>query len=95
MLSIDLGIPFDELAQMPSSTFSLYKDLYSRKPWGDYRGDLQAAMIAKTAANHAGQRRTKPAALTDFLLDFDGSRAAQDDAGIDLEAEFFPTKDDS
>ena len=40
---------------MDSYEFGLWVAEYNRAPWGEYRSDLQAGIVAATVANTAGR----------------------------------------
>lgn len=89
-LSLALGIPVGELQQrMSSREFAEYLALWRLEPWGDARGDIQAAMIATTIANHLGRKRRR---LADFLPDWlkgrGRNRATTPEAMIALARQF-------
>lgn len=69
-LAMQLGSTIEELGErMSSEEFSIWCALWAEEPWGDYRADLRAAIVARTVAGFAG--KTLPAgaevALTDFM----------------------------
>lgn len=67
MLALDMGRTLEELCcSMTSTEFEMWRALYRQKPWGDKRGDLQAAIVAQAVAHYSGN----PADIDDFLLKF-------------------------
>ena len=44
---------------------------YLESPWGERRGDLHAALICETIANHAGRTRKQMAHMADYLERFE------------------------
>ena len=64
MLCRTLGRTLAELrATLNSDELTLWMAEYQREPWGDYRGDIQAAITASATVNSMGGR-TKP---NDFI----------------------------
>jgi hypothetical protein len=51
------------------------------EPFGEYREDLRAALIASTIANCNRSSKSKPFSLSDFMLDFSEKkkRTVEDD----------------
>lgn len=56
-------------ARISSREFGEWMALYRVEPWGDLRGDVQAAVVASTMANAYRDRkkRRKPFAVKEFL----------------------------
>lgn len=59
------------MERMPSSEFEEWKILYQIEPFGDKRGDIQAALIAQTVANMLRDPKAKAYPLDMFLLSFE------------------------
>jgi hypothetical protein len=61
------------LARANSRELSEWMAFASLEPFGDARGDLQAAIVASTVANTARdpKKRRRPFAPADFVPDFD------------------------
>lgn len=59
-------------ARMPYREFLDWAALWSIEPWGDVRGDMQAALQAATLANVHRNRKQRKKAFTaqDFMPDF-------------------------
>ncbi len=69
-----LGLTVDELgARMSAREFVAWQVFAAREPFGEARGDLQAAHIASVIANVNRDPKVRPQPFTthDFLLDFD------------------------
>ncbi|MBA3730441.1 MAG: DUF4035 domain-containing protein [Sphingomonas sp.] len=69
-----LGLTVDELgARMSAREFVAWQVFAAREPFGEARGDLQAAHIASVIANVNRDPKSRPQPFTarDFLLDFD------------------------
>lgn len=49
-LSLALGKTLEELRSMPESDFRLYQQYYAEQPFGQWRGDYNAARIAQSMA---------------------------------------------
>lgn len=49
-LSLALGKTLCELREMPASDFRLYRQYYEKQPFGQWRGDYNAARIAQSMA---------------------------------------------
>lgn len=73
---------------MSAAEFEDHWQDYQHSPWGERRGDIQAALISQTIANYAGKVRKDAAPIKDFLLDFD--REPTPDAEPDPAAFFGP-----
>lgn len=54
-----------------------WRQYYQLEPFGEERADLRAGIVASTIANvnRDTKRRSKPFAPSDFMPDFDNSRA--------------------
>jgi hypothetical protein len=59
---------------MSSAEFVYWQAYASLEPFGDARGDLQAAIIAQTIANRHRGAREKAYKLQDFLPNFQARR---------------------
>ena len=55
---------------MDSAEFAEWQAMYSIEPWGDRRGDIQAALVSQQVHNSV-PRKGPPAKLADFLLKFE------------------------
>lgn len=72
-LALGLGDTVTDLqARMPYREFLDWAALWSIEPWGETRGDMQAALIATLLANANRDRkqRRKPFRPEDFMPDF-------------------------
>jgi len=49
-LSLALGKTLEELRSMPESDFRLYQQYYDEQPFGQWRADYNAAMVARSMA---------------------------------------------
>lgn len=49
-LSLALGKTLSELREMPESDFNLYRAYYAKQPFGQWRGDYNAARVAQAMA---------------------------------------------
>lgn len=49
-LSLALGKTLAELREMPESDFRLYQMYYAEQPFGQWRGDYNAARVAQSMA---------------------------------------------
>ncbi|HWL29958.1 MAG TPA: DUF4035 domain-containing protein [Burkholderiaceae bacterium] len=47
-LSLALGKTLAELREMPESDFRLYQQYYAEQPFGQWRGDYNAARVAQS-----------------------------------------------
>ena len=65
------------LREIESAELSEWMAYERIEPFGQRRGDYQAAVIAQTVARCAGNKNTK---LEDFLLDFKPARPPQSEA---------------
>lgn len=73
-LAATLGMTVEELgSRMGSAEFSEWMALLRVEPWGPYRSDLSAAIVAWSAA----APWCKEAKLGDFLPDYGGGREAE------------------
>ena len=73
------------LGRMSSAEFTEWVAYYSIEPFGEFRRDLQAGIVASTLANIHGPRR--PLSPADFVLDF--TRAAEEISPEDQERHDF------
>jgi len=62
---------------MDAAEFGLWLAAYQRSPWGEYRTDLQAGIIASTVANVNSTQRFVPADFMPYLEK--GKRYASED----------------
>lgn len=72
-LALALGGTVAELQdRMPQREYYDWVALWSLEPWGDVRGDMNAALLASLTANINRDRRKKAKAFTpaDFMPDF-------------------------
>jgi hypothetical protein len=58
------------MRSMPSDVFAEWLAFFRVSPWGEYRADLRAGIIASTVAtmNSTGRHTYKP---SDFMVDWD------------------------
>jgi len=56
------------LGEMSSYEFQEWAAFYEIDPFGDQRGDIQAGVIASTAANLKRDKKSKPFTPQDFML---------------------------
>jgi hypothetical protein len=56
--------------RIDADEFGEWMALYGIEPWGDARGDIQAAVIASTVANTV-PRKGEAAKLSDYMLSFE------------------------
>ena len=59
------------LARISSSELTEWMIIYGQNPWGGWRGDLNAGIIASTVCNVMGGKRSKMARPIDFMPNFD------------------------
>mgnify|MGYP003335481330 CR=1 FL=1 len=55
---------------MDSAEFAEWQAMYSIEPWGDRRGDIQAALVSQQVHNSV-PRKGPPAKLNDFMIEFE------------------------
>ena len=61
------------LARIDSRELSEWQAYEGLDPWGGWRGDLQAGIVASVVANTMGRRKGQPAFTPqDFLPSFEG-----------------------
>lgn len=65
------------LSQISSYELSEWMVYEQVEPFGDRRGDFQAALICMTLANRLRNKDEQPFKMQDFLLDFERARAEQ------------------
>ena len=83
-----MGMPLSMLSQvMTTEEFEAHWAAYQLSPWGPYRDNLHAAIVASEVANMAGRALAEGAErrLTDYLIrpPSDDAPAADDDSEID------------
>lgn len=73
---------------MPASELVEWEEFSDLEPWGSYRGDLQAGVIASTIANLVRSEGREPAKPSDFLLQFERRAPSEEAKQKGVEAEF-------
>jgi len=77
------------LKTMSARDFNEWAIFYEIDPFGEQRGDIQAGIIASTAANLQRGKNTKPFTPTDFMLFIKKPEYRIDDAEIERRIENF------
>lgn len=54
--------------ELPASDYALLQRYWNWEPWGPYRDNIHAAIIATKVHNALRSKRTPKAKITDFLL---------------------------
>jgi hypothetical protein len=61
-------------AEIDAQEFTEWMEFYHQEPWGEWRSDLRAGIVAATVANSAGGKSTFQA--KDFMPDFTDNKPA-------------------
>lgn len=59
------------LAEIDSDELTEWMLVYRQDPWGGFRSDLQAGIVASTMANTMRGKRGKPCKAIDFIPKFE------------------------
>ena len=62
------------LSRISSSELAEWQAFASIEPFGEFRADIRAAMIATTTANTWKGKGQRPSKITDFMLSFEPPR---------------------
>jgi len=86
-LALALGVPVRELLlRLGSDELTEWMAFYQLEPFGDFRGDMRAAIVASTFANANRSRESKPFTLEDFMpfVEKTARNAPQDNARLNV-----------
>jgi hypothetical protein len=75
------------LAHVSSRELTEWENFYNEEPFGERRGDLQAAIVAQTVANALRGKRGRKLKTEDFLLDFWGEVSGTEPLEVDEDSD--------
>lgn len=72
------------LRRLPASELVEWEEYSNLEPWGQYRGDLQAGIVASVISNLVRDESQEPWKPGDFVLRFEKSDPIDEKQGADL-----------
>lgn len=67
-ISLLLGRPPSEVRALPLSDLHMLTQYWSAEPWGPWRDNLHAGLIAAAVGNYSAKKLKRPLGWKDFLL---------------------------
>lgn len=82
LLARTLGKTLEQLSsEMTAQEFGLWQAEYRIRPWGEFRSDIRAGIVASTIANTNRRKDTPAYKFTDFIVKF-GKQVEQQEEEI-------------